>query len=196
MKYLGPVCEEYNLKILPELMNQTERLYFDELYTIEHTKLKPVAITTFVNQDHKILALKAAPSSYNGPLAAFARQKYGNRKDLSGLTLLELSKTLSPYGKNITEIHTDCKASYDSILKLNFPEAELVKHKFIVPKKKELIHQNKKKFDPLFPINHTHGYLRYQINRLRRRSWCTTKLIENLNTHLQIFLAHSNGIKI
>jgi hypothetical protein len=90
-------------------MIKSERIYFDELYTIEQTILTPVAISTFVNQDHKILALKAARSSYIGPLAAFARQKYGIRKDLSGLTLLELSKTLSPYGKNITEIHTDCK---------------------------------------------------------------------------------------
>ncbi|MGZ3809720.1 MAG: transposase, partial [Bacteriovorax sp.] len=47
-------------------------------------------------------------------------------------------------------------------------------------------------YDPLFKINHTCAMLRYRINRLVRRTWCTTKKIEMLENHLQIYIAYHN----
>ena len=45
----------------------------------------------------------------------------------------------------------------------------------------------KTKNDPLFSINHTFAMLRANINRLIRRSWCSTKKIQGLTDHLAIY---------
>ncbi len=46
----------------------------------------------------------------------------------------------------------------------------------------------KKQFDPLFSVNHTFATMRAKINRLNRRTWCTTKLPERLADHIDIFI--------
>jgi len=61
----------------------------------------------------------------------------------------------------------------------------------LVRKKKELLflNQEKKLFDPLFPLNQRCAMLRHDIKRLARRSWCTTKRPDRLETVLRIYLA-------
>ena len=41
--------------------------------------------------------------------------------------------------------------------------------------------------DPLFAINHTFAMLRANINRLIRRTWCSTKKIPCLEDHLALY---------
>jgi hypothetical protein len=48
------------------------------------------------------------------------------------------------------------------------------------------------KLKPLFKINHTCAMLRANINRLFRRTWCTTKRPEMLKNHLDIYLHFHN----
>jgi len=38
----------------------------------------------------------------------------------------------------------------------------------------------KLRYDPLFSLNHTAAMFRANINRLFRRTWCTTKLAQSL----------------
>lgn len=40
--------------------------------------------------------------------------------------------------------------------------------------------------NPLFPINHTNARLRHFLSRLRRRTWCVSKTIHDLQRHLSI----------
>ena len=47
--------------------------------------------------------------------------------------------------------------------------------------------------DPLFTINHTFAMLRANINRLVRRTWCTTKKIARLIDHLTIYVYVHNA---
>jgi len=49
-----------------------------------------------------------------------------------------------------------------------------------------------KQFDPLFMINHTLAMFRANINRLFRRTWCTTKSVEQLQNHVDIFIEYFN----
>ncbi|MCT4641319.1 MAG: hypothetical protein N4A33_03410, partial [Bacteriovoracaceae bacterium] len=49
-------------------------------------------------------------------------------------------------------------------------------------------------FDPLFKINHTLAMLRANINRLMRRTWCTTKDPIRLSDHLELFIYYYNQI--
>jgi hypothetical protein len=48
--------------------------------------------------------------------------------------------------------------------------------------------------DPLFAINHTCAILRANINRLIRKTWCTTKKKDNLQRHLDLFIAYFNTV--
>jgi hypothetical protein len=48
--------------------------------------------------------------------------------------------------------------------------------------------------DPLFAINHTLAMLRANINRLIRRTWCTTKKPERLIDHLWIYIRYHNTL--
>jgi hypothetical protein len=49
-------------------------------------------------------------------------------------------------------------------------------------------------FDPLFVVNHTCAMLRANVNRLIRKTWCTTKRVERLKDHLDIFVYYYNEI--
>ena len=46
--------------------------------------------------------------------------------------------------------------------------------------------------DPLFYINHSCAMLRDNLKRLSRRTWCTTKKLEQLQKHLDIYLWFHN----
>ncbi|MFW5887980.1 MAG: transposase, partial [Bacteriovoracia bacterium] len=47
-------------------------------------------------------------------------------------------------------------------------------------------------YDPLFAINHTCAMLRDNIKRLTRKTWCTTKSVEMLQKHFDIFVYYFN----
>jgi len=50
----------------------------------------------------------------------------------------------------------------------------------------------KVQYDPLFIINHTCALLRANINRLIRKTWCTTKDPARLKDHLDVFMYFYN----
>jgi hypothetical protein len=49
-----------------------------------------------------------------------------------------------------------------------------------------------KRFDPMFSLNHTCAMLRANINRLFRRTWCTSKKIERLRDHIALYVDFHN----
>ena len=58
--------------------------------------------------------------------------------------------------------------------------------------KKQLV--TEVQFDPLFSLNHTCAMLRANVNRLIRRTWCTTKKLQPLIDHLEIYTKYHNQI--
>jgi hypothetical protein len=54
----------------------------------------------------------------------------------------------------------------------------------------------KLKWDPLFMTNHICAMLRANINRLIRKTWCTTKDPEMLQKHLDIYMDFHNTILV
>ena len=96
--------------------------------------------------------------------------------------------------KNAICICTDRHDHYATLIRRYFPEAS-----HAVPKGKPACVTGQGEltevgFDPLFSINHTLAMLRANINRLVRRTWCTTKRPEALEHHLWIYLAAHNGM--
>lgn len=172
-------------------------IQIDELETIEHTKLKPLTIPLCVSHNYKILALSVGKIRAKGHLAEISRKKYGIRDDerIQALTELfeSLKKSLPILPLSIT---TDEHPLYPKLVQRYFPTA---KHVVVnagdqLKKKRELVYtaERKKIYDPLFAINQRCAMLRSDIRRLTRRSWCTTKKIENLRHHLELYKYYNN----
>ena len=172
-------------------------LYFDEMETIEHTKCKPVSILLLVSEDYRILEAKVAQMPAKGRLATFSRKKYGRRLDLRNIAIRDAFKfTFSKLKSSPNIILSDAKPSYKPIVKEFFPEAKhLVYSRADKDRHRDRLHErsHKKLFDPMFAINQRCAKLRSDIKRLTRRSWCTTKKLENLQLHLDLYLANQQS---
>lgn len=166
---------------------------FDDLESFEHTKCKPLSVTMAVESHTRIiLGFKVSVMPAKGHLAAISRKKYGPRPDerKKGRHLLfaELQQIVSP----TATFTSDESPHYLETLRKFFPKA---KHHRVKAKRGCVTGQGELKktgFDPLFSLNHTFAMLRANINRLVRKTWCTTKSIERLNHHLAIYVDYHN----
>ena len=183
------------------LVKQTsfsQNIFIDEMESIEHTKLKPLTIPLCVDADYKILASNVGQIPAKGHLSKLSVIKYGPRLNQREQVLEELLAYLKTELKlSPLCITTDSHPSYPGIVKKYFPQA---KHLQVIArhqkeKKRELLFENKNKkiFDPMFALNQRCAKLRQDIRRLSRRSWCTTKKVENLKKHLQLYQIYNNN---
>ncbi|MBK9323583.1 MAG: hypothetical protein IPM97_11690 [Bdellovibrionaceae bacterium] len=95
------------------------QLYFDELETIEHTKLKPLSVLLFVDEGYKILKSQVAVAPPKGRLAKVSYDKYGPRKDEREDILKQCFTELK--GLRPKEIRSDAKPSYRKYVQEFFP---------------------------------------------------------------------------
>lgn len=167
---------------------------FDDLETIEHTKLKPVTVTLCVDENRRIIDFCVAQIPAKGHLAKIARKKYGRRANHSFKAREELFSRIKNVVNEKALFQSDQHSHYKSLVKRHFPKAEHQTFKgsqSCVSGQGEL---KKLKYDPLFKINHTFAMLRANINRLIRRTWCTTKKIEALEDHIAMYVNFHNQV--
>jgi hypothetical protein len=175
-----------------KLQYEATKLQVDELETFHHTKCKPLSVVLVVNEKHRLLEAKVAEMPAKGKLAAFSRKKYGFRKDERREKLSEALKSVRDklsYPPSIIE--SDANPSYPGQFARYFFGVKFRQYnQSKKEKRRSRLHENlhKKEFDPLFAVNHKCALLRRRINRLARRTWCTTKKPENLQLHLDLFL--------
>lgn len=184
---LGPFAKTKTWKDFQELS-------FDEMETIEHTKLKPLSIVLCVSENYEILKAQVAVMPAKGALARLSRDKYGPRIDQREEVLKEALSDL--HGQiQPQKIISDAKPSYWKWVQKFFPGVEHEQHNRAEKERhRERLHEKdqKKKFDPMFVINQRCAKLRADIRRLTRRSWCTTKKPENLQRHLDLYVLVNN----
>ncbi len=170
------------------------RLQFDDLITTEHTKLKPLSISVVVDpKTRTILGTTVSRIPAFGHLAALSRIKYGKRKSTHKEMLQELLRKISPCIALDVEIKTDEHKLYPEVIKSLFPHSKHLLYKGEQAMVAGLGELKKNRRDPLFAINHTCAMLRANINRLFRRTWCTTKNTSRLDDHLAIYMAFHNN---
>ncbi len=146
---------------------------FDDLETFEHTKCKPVSVPVIVeSRTRRILAMEVASMPAPGRLAKISLKKYGPRKDERLKIRDKLLKFAKPLIHPQATIKSDMNPSYRRQVKKHYP--------------------NKGGKDPIFSINHTCAMLRANQNRLFRKTWCTSKKMERLRAHLQLYMAFHN----
>jgi len=175
-------------------------LQFDEMETIEHSKCKPLSIAIFVNENYQILSLKVAVMPAKGRLAEISRLKYGLRVDERETVLEKSFQDLkNQFKKPPEKIMSDAKSIYGKFVRKYFPKTDYEVHSRADKERhRDRLHErmHKKVFDPLFALNQRCALLRSHIKRLTRRSWCTTKKKENLQGHLDLFVASQFGLAL
>ena len=194
--WLSEIAKTQHTEFLQNYQTTTA-IYFDEMETLEHTKLKPLSIPLIVDGDQRILNIGACTIPAKGHLAEISMKKYGKRADNSKKLLQELFAELSPSLIPIL-IRSDGKPMYKGLVSERFPTSVHEIHVRKEEKKKEALFENKekKKFDPMFALNQRCAKLRSDIKRLVRRSWCTTKKVDNLTRHLILYACYNNQIKV
>lgn len=190
--FLGLSCE-FKLRAGNLEKQKAVSVQFDDLETFEHTKLKPLSITLAVEEGtRRILGLEVSRMAAKGKLAKKSREKYGRRKDERRAGRERLFKRLAPIVVPEALFKSDSNLHYGRDLKRAFPKAKHVKILGVRGMSTAQGELKKTGFDPIFSLNHTCAMLRANINRLFRRTWCTTKKPENLYAHLMIYAAFHN----
>jgi len=166
---------------------------FDDLETSEHTKCKPISVALAVEpKSRTILAFKVSRMPAKGLLAAVARRKYGPRRDERPTGWNEFFHELKPLVSPQAEWLSDENPHYPRFLKRHHPQAQ---HKTVPGQRGCSTGQGELKkvgFDPLFSLNHSCAMLRANLNRLFRRTWCTTKTLQGLMDHLSLYVSFHN----
>ena len=166
---------------------------FDDLETIEHSKLKPLSVTMAVEfKTRRILGFRVSVMPAKGHLAAKSRKKYGQRIDERARERNLLFEEIKSFIHPEATIKSDESPHYPISVSKHFPKAKHVRVKGVrgcVTGQGEL---KKTGFDPIFTLNHTFAMLRANINRLFRKTWCTTKKKERLSVHLALYILRHN----
>jgi hypothetical protein len=167
---------------------------FDDLETFEHTKCKPLSVTLAVeHRTRRILSVKVARMPAKGLLARISRKKYGYRIDERPKARAELFQELSCLVHPKAIFKSDENPFYPSDLKKHFPNSI---HERFKGQRGSIVGQGELKkirFDPLFSLNHTCAMFRANINRLFRKTWCTTKIPDRLRLHIAIYAQFHNS---
>lgn len=166
---------------------------FDDLETFEHTKCKPLSVTLMVEyQTRRILGFEVAQMPAKGKIAAYSRKKYGYRPDhrpqARRKLFAEMADLLHPHAV----IRSDSNPTYPADVKKYFPMAA---HETVLGGRAAVVGQGelkKLKWDPIFSLNHTCAMLRANINRLIRKTWCTTKKPGELAGHIALYALEHN----
>ena len=168
---------------------------FDDLETSEHTKCKPLSVALAVEpKSRKILGFQVSSMPAKGHLSRIAYRKYGRREDRRADGWNALFSGLKPVVSPTAVWLSDENPHYPRHLKFHHPQA--IHH--TTPGRRGCIagqgELKKIGFDPLFSLNHTCAMLRANLNRLFRRTWCTTKTRQGLIDHLSIYVSYHNRV--
>lgn len=194
LTFLGLKARHLNL-ISRRARAKASLLQFDDLETFEHTKMKPLSVTLMVEEETRyILGFEVSRMPAKGHLAKRSLKKYGPRKDERRESRDRLFRRVKASIETDSLIKSDENPHYHLHLKEHFPESTHVRFKGqrgAITGQGEL---KKIEFDPLFSLNHTCAMFRANVNRLIRKTWCTTKKIQPLIDHLELYVFYHNQV--
>lgn len=168
-------------------------IQFDDLETFEHTKCKPLSVTLAVEEEtRRILSYSVSSMPAKGRLATIALKKYGLRRDERSQGRKIMFKNLQLLTHSRAMIKSDQSPHYPKDVKKYFPQAQHITTKGGRGAKTGQGELKKLKLDPLFSLNHTFAKMRADINRLIRKTWCTTKRKDRLDLHIAMMAVYHN----
>lgn len=191
---LGVAARARQLQGLQEhAQGASSTVVIDEMETLEHTKMKPLAIAVAVEEHTRfIFGARVSRMPAKGRLAAKSRKKYGRRPDgrAGGMRgVLDQVRLGMPH---LAVIRSDECPRYPGYFAQAFPGAKRERFK---GRRACVVGQGELKaggFDPLFSLNHSCAMLRDNLKTLSRRTWCTPKLPERLQDLVDLYVAFHN----
>jgi hypothetical protein len=195
-RFLSKIGVIENAKLIKsQYQGSLKLIQFDDLETSEHTKCKPLSVALAVDPTTRIiLGFKVSQMPAKGHLAEIARKKYGYRPDHRSEGWSDFMLSLKPIAHPNAKFTSDENPHYPALIKKHFPESQ---HVTVKGKRGSLSGQGELKkigFDPIFALNHTCAMLRANMNRLLRRTWCTTKNKQGLIDHLSLYVNYHNRL--
>ena len=191
--FLAKRARERNTFLLSQFQNRIHNVQIDDLITKENSKLKPLTVSIAVDENRRfILGAEVSQIPAFGHLSKIAIHKYGPRKDEHRDGLKRLFEFLRTMVVSEAVFKSDEHQKYPWFIGEYFP---LSKHLTFKSERSCVAGQGELKkvaHDPLFIVNHTCAILRANINRLIRKTWCTTKDKYRLKDHLDIFICFYN----
>jgi len=173
--------------------NNITEIQFDEMETSEHTKLRPVSILVAVEKhSRQILDIRVSRMPAKGLLKEKSLTKYGKLKDERPKAFKACFSDLKNNLEAQVLFESDECPRYPRWVREYFPESTYKRYK---GRRGCVVGQGEIKrggFDPLFSLNHTCAMFRANVNRLFRRTWCTTKDINCLQMHLNLYAHYHN----
>jgi len=174
---------------------KVSHVQFDDLITVEHSKCKPLSVSLAAeSKTRQILDFEVSVIPASGHLAAVSRKKYGRRPNRRRRGVIKLYERIGEYLEANPTFSTDEDSLYPGLIKRFFPTANHKRYPGARSRDRGLGELKKLKYDPLFSINHTFAMLRANINRLFRKTWCTTKKKERLEQHLMVYTHFHNTV--
>ncbi len=194
VEYLAKKSRKRHQYFLASLeRSKVENMQFDDLITLEHTKMKPLSISLAVDKNRRyILGAEVSRIPAFGHLAKKSFRKYGKRENKHTVGLHKLFTKIQRTICDDALIESDEHKTYPYLVNQYFHTCTHKRFKggrSCVAGQGEL---KRKSFDPLFTLNHTCAMMRDSISRLIRKSWCTTKKVSMLQNHIDIFMAFYN----
>jgi transposase-like protein len=196
--FLARIAEKEIAKDLEKTKrNPVGEVWMDDLISFEHTRCKPLSVSVAVSKDRRILGFEIStyrPESRR--MAIISQKKYGYRQDTRTQGFNSLLENIKPIMLPNVIIHTDKNSAYPKAIQAHFPNC---RHKKFKSKPASDVGQGEikeKGYDPLFRINQIFGMIRANVNRLIRKTWCTTKKEACLREHLLMYQLFHNRILI
>ena len=183
---LGRQCKQKHQRLVKQYTDVCA-IQMDEMHTFEHTKLKPLSVPVAVcKKTRLILAVAVGKMPATGKLAKKARDKYKNRPNTRKATLQQVFEQLARTLPSTVHIDTDECIYYRKVIRRHFPRATLRQTKGLKPCVVGQGELKASRWDPLFSINHTLACLRDNVKHLARRTLCTIKRPDRLESLLAI----------
>ena len=186
-------CRKLNDRHLNQFKHRVHNMQIDDLITKENSKLKPLSVSIAVDEDRRlILGMEVSQIPAFGHISKLAVKKYGHRKDQHFEGLTRLFQKITPLTTSEVLVKSDEHQRYPGFISAYMPRA---RHQTFPSERGCVVGQGELKkmnFDPLFIVNHTCALLRANVNRLIRKTWCTTKDPLRLKDHLDIFMYFYN----
>lgn len=196
IEYLADKCRTYHFELLDSGFLTTERIYFDEMETFEHSKVYPVSVGLAVDTKYKrIIDIRVAEIKLKGALKkkviadcnGVLPAKIANRPNNSPAMLVELmgsvKKSLIPSGF----LFSDEETTYPALVATCLPPTvrfvqELSKIKFKDSKDKQ----------GLGRFRSVCAHLRTYTGTMGRRKLNTAKTMKSLADHFYLMIARYN----
>ena len=174
-------------------------IQIDEQETFEHTKYRPLAIALAVDAgDGTIIEAQVARFGFRATQHLPLKYKDDYRPDNRSVALEDcvrsIKTTLGDDGAGVL-IESDKTTHYSAIIRKFLPKADYQKVEKMLPS--YLSAEEKKKMrKPLFWVNHICARIRHDLSRMARKTWVTTKKMEGLQAHLDLYIAFNNGYDV